>query len=364
MTVSTRDAAAKAVKDEILDLESRSTYLSRLWTNVGDALGAGQSLDIGEISDLTVEDAIDTSYLNTNLTVQSLTEIANNLIIDQARAISTEIRSFDRLFLNNGMFLENVSGKLFRQIANDRDSRDYAYGANVIAYDTAATYHMNVAGDAASVIDIENSVANAQTERSGYQGAPFDQLVWMFHPFGIGSVRVLPSWQNNEATIDGSLGVPLVGKLCEIPVYVSQSVQRNRSVATTAVTVATNVATATVAADHGFVPGMFITTSGHTTNATVAVAITSVTATTIVYPLTASNGALADGVGLVTDATCWNGLVRRDWLWEATVADWISRVIPYGPTRTSDVIQVQHTWGRKSRSGAVFIMHTPGSSVT
>lgn len=76
------------------------------------------------------------------------------------------------------------------------------------------------------------------------------------------------------------------------------------SVATTAVTVASNVATATVVG-HAFVVGENITTSGHTTNATVATPITAVTATTVSYALTASDGALADGVGVITAADEW-----------------------------------------------------------
>jgi hypothetical protein len=364
MTVVTRDAVAKAVQDEILDLESRSFYLSSLWTSKKGAMGAGQSIDISEIADLSIEDAIDTSYNNVNLTVQNITETATNMIVDQARAVSAEIRSFERLFSNNGALLKEFSGKLQRQIRNDRDSKDFAYLANTIGYDTTATYHLNPASDAVSIDDVENTIANAQTERSGYQGAPFDQLVWMFHPFGIGSVRRLPTWQSNEATMDGQLGLPRVGKLAEIPVYVSQSVQRNRSVATTAVTVTSNVATATVAAGHGLVPGLMIVTSGHTTNATVAVAIQSVTATTVVYALTASNGALADGIGTITDQSCYNALVRRDWLWEATVPDWEARIIPYGRERTSDVIQTQHTWARQSRLAAAFFVHSPAASVS
>ena len=71
------------------------------------------------------------------------------------------------------------------------------------------------------------------------------------------------------------------------------------SVATSAVTIASNVATATVPEGHGMLPGMLVTTSGLTTDVTTPVAITSVGPTSIVFPLTDCDGAMADGVGTI-----------------------------------------------------------------
>src|SRR3990172_2577518 len=66
--------------------------------------------------------------------------------------------------------------------------------------------------------------------------------------------------------------------------------------APSAVSVATNVATAPIGSGHGFVAGMRISTDGMLSSASAEadvsdVAITSVTDTTIVYPCTAANGA-------------------------------------------------------------------------
>lgn len=69
--------------------------------------------------------------------------------------------------------------------------------------------------------------------------------------------------------------------------------------ATSAVTVTSNVAQATVATNHGIRVGDRITTTNHTTN-TSAVLVTAVDATHVSYPLVASDGALADGVGTIT----------------------------------------------------------------
>lgn len=71
-------------------------------------------------------------------------------------------------------------------------------------------------------------------------------------------------------------------------------------IATTAVSVTANVATATVAAGHNVVAGTVITTTGLTVNATAPTTVSSVTATTVVYPLTAADGVMFDGVGTIT----------------------------------------------------------------
>lgn len=71
------------------------------------------------------------------------------------------------------------------------------------------------------------------------------------------------------------------------------------TIATTAVTVTANEASAVVANSSGWQVGMIISTTGHTTNA-VHVAITQVPDSThINYPLVAANGPLADGVGTI-----------------------------------------------------------------
>jgi hypothetical protein len=83
--------------------------------------------------------------------------------------------------------------------------------------------------------------------------------------------------------------------------------------ATTSVVVTSNVARAYVPVDHGFIAGDVISTTGHTTNATgaaiSAVGYTNKLGSWIEYPLTAANGALADGIGTIahTDGAMADG---------------------------------------------------------
>lgn len=88
-----------------------------------------------------------------------------------------------------------------------------------------------------------------------------------------------------------------VADLRELLLGQAQAHGTSRTIATTGVSVASNVATATVAEGHGVVPGMRLTSSGHTTTTSDTVEVTAATATTISYPLTASDGAMADGAG-------------------------------------------------------------------
>lgn len=114
-------------------------------------------------------------------------------------------------------------------------------------------------------------------------GSPFDDCTSADHTTPGDTGFTLDRWTHAVCSIDLSHG----------------------TIATSAVTIASNVATATVLAGHGASAGQCIVTTGHTTNTPGSpngcVQITSVGATTIVYPLTAADGPLADGVGTIVD---------------------------------------------------------------
>ena len=126
-----------------------------------------------------------------------------------------------------------------------------------------------------------------QEVRRGYAS---NVIVWWPKRPGLGNVVVTgtPTY-----SIEDPAGTSIVSGSC--------TVTSGGLIATTGVTVASNVATATVAADHGVSEGQVISTTGLTTDAS-SVAVTSVTSTTIVYPLTTGDGALADGVGSIVTA--------------------------------------------------------------
>ena len=107
---------------------------------------------------------------------------------------------------------------------------------------------------------------------------------------------------------------------------------------------------------------MVISTTGHTTNATNAT-ISSVTATTIVYPLTASDGALADGVGTITCSRTFNGLLHLPWAFRAVqqVPD-LQVVAASG--KIQDELQADAIWGFKALSGSFVSLLSPATSVS
>lgn len=71
------------------------------------------------------------------------------------------------------------------------------------------------------------------------------------------------------------------------------------TIATTAVTITTNVARATVADSTGWQNGEVITTTGHTSNASHVAIVAVPDSTHIDYPLVGADGPLADGVGTI-----------------------------------------------------------------
>ena len=298
--------------------------------------------------------------------MQSVSKAENDLTLDQIKGMSVELPEGDQSLSLKGTFLNQISTKAARRILNYRDEEDYKHAVLEAAWTTgtAATYHVNVAGDAFTEADFENAEAFLTSKQGIVEGADQADLVYLFHPYGMGSLRNISGWTKNASPAVGALGVPVVGMLNGIPAYRSSSVLRNHTASATASAIATNVITITVPTGHGFVAGQMITTSGGTTDIDTAVAITSTTATTIVAPLTATDDA-SNGALTVTDATCWNALIRKDLLWQIThPGRWGTRVIPYGPTRSSDVLQVNRRWGRKARANGVVVLHSPGSSVT
>lgn len=360
------DLRIKLVQSALLELDARSAYLSDRWAERSD-MGAAETLQVGRMGQLTVADSSSGSLGS----IQDPTLTALDLSIDQRRGVAVRLGKLASLLTLGGNYRDEIAAPAQQQVRNKRDRLDAEYLAYEIAYDTAGTYHVNHAGDAPVVADVENAVAAITSEASGDsdQGAPYSALEWWVHPYGLGAIKTLQGWAAAVPLSPGdarpALGVAQVGSINGIPVITSQSVPRNRSVACTAVSISSNVATVTVASGHGFVPGMKITIAGITTPLTTAAVITAVTATTLTVPLTASDGAMADGAGTVSSTTCWNMLVRRDRLWKRTPSGlWTVRIVPESATSTDDVLQVEQIWGRASLARGVYVLHTPGSSVS
>jgi hypothetical protein len=103
-----------------------------------------------------------------------------------------------------------------------------------------------------------------------------------------------------------------------------------------------------------------IKTSGATANVTTAAAITSVTATTVVVPKTASNDA-TNGAATITEQSSWNLLVDLPHNYIAKQRGPFIRQVPYY-NRTSDSLQISLLYGVAYRVGRTRVLHSPPTS--
>jgi len=352
------DNAAKAVESALLDTWSRGPSAAGLLTDLGAVMRGGDSVDVPYKTALTVNTSETASPAATSLSVDALT-VNRPKFLNQGITVS----QYDLLMNGNGSFAAQLTRGAVGDLVNavDRDIVEYLIS---LAYDTSATYHVNVAGDAVTDTDVGDCEA-ALREQDGVGGNM--GLAWLVSPRAAASIKASTDYIPQDLQTRGDLGLPIIASLNGIPVFQHSAVpggvdSLRQQVATSAVTVASNVATATVASGHGFVPGQKIWTSGLTTNVAKAsaVAITSVTATEIVYPLTASNGSLADGVGTIYSASSMAFLMYAPWLFYSDTGAPRPQLVP----RTDAAgwaLKLSQYIGRIGHTGAVRVLHAPGT---
>lgn len=354
------DARSKKVLGSLADLWTRADYVIDKITNLSSPLGYGDIIEVPDISALTIG-----ASGAADVAAQSITTNILSLACNLQPLINAELPLLSRIQLLDGNWAGQVAMQAATQLKNDIDNalcRDYLAESLCWTTGTDATYHANVAGDALT----EDDILNAQALLLSTDGTLAQNLALFVSPYAQGSIMSIAGFVPNFGLAEqGMLGVPKIGSVFGIPVYVTNSIRRNKTIATTAVTVATNVATITVAAGHGVVAGQRLTNSGWTNSATntSAVTVTSTTSTTIVMPYTAADGAQADGTGTVSDATSWNLMMDISGVYSAQQALPSVRMVP-NPLRTSDNLQVAAIWGRVGRAGKCVTVHSPGSSVS
>lgn len=345
------DGRAKAVLSAMADLNSRTNYILDHMTVMSREVEKGDSLDIPSMSALTVA----TSGAS-DVSAETVTNAVLTLTVNRDPMINVDIPQLTKMQMLNGSWAQQVAENGIRDLRNSMDTT-LVGDLLTLAYDSSATYHDNVAGDSLTSADILNAKA-ALLDNAGSRPEALKLFVSSFGEASIGAISAfVPNYTQSEM---GNLGIPKIGTVHGIPVYVSQSVKRGRTVAATASAIASNVITFTVAAGHNVVPGQKITSAGATTNITTAVAVTSVTATTIVAPLTASNDA-TNGAATITIDASENLLVDTSHQFVAYQAMPQTRVVPY-ELRHTDHLHIWSAWGAKGRTGRVRVLCSPRAS--
>jgi hypothetical protein len=350
------DAARKAVQSALLDTWSRGPSLLPLLTNLGPVVRGGDSVDVPYIGSLTVATSESQAVSATSLSVYTMT-VNRPKFINQGLTMA----QMAQLLNGNDAFAQQITRASSGQLANaiERDIVEH------IITNTGVSYHVNLAADAVTDEDI-NAAEAVMREQDGVANAMGD-LAWVVSPRAAASIKNAADFSYDSVSpLQGGVGLPMLGSINGIPVYTHNALPGavdalRQQVATSAVTVSGNSATATVPSGHGFVAGQQIWTSGLTTNVAVGspVTITSVTATTIVYPLTAGDGALADGVGTIYSASSMAMLIHRPWIYYGMDGEIPAVELVKREANAGYGLQLFQHLGRAVATGAAVIVHAP-----
>lgn len=347
------DAIEKKVWMELYNNFQERDYIFPLMTDLSGALGAGDTIEIPRHASAPTDAAA-----ATRAAPESYAPTISTLSLNQDVFYNVSLPAMETPQRLGGAWATQLARRFAFDAKNQMDSNLISYLNTSLAYDTSATYHVNPLADALTNADIMEAIALVESNT----GRRRNRFLFVLHPYGAAAVNDIASFIPNAGKAElGDVGLPLVGTIGGIPAVVSTQCNRLRTVATTAVSVTSNVATATVAAGHGFVPGMSISTTGLTVDVTDAT-VSSVTATTIVYPCTACNGAMADGVGTIENQAAENLLIDRDSVFVAQQqAPRIRRVAD--PESAGDALQLFTSFGRVGETTGICVLSSPPSAI-
>ncbi len=344
------DNRMKAVLRVAADLNSRPSYIVDLVHQLSEPLKRGDSIDVPAFSSLTQK-----SDGATRAAPDAVTNTALSVLANLHPAIVAAMPQVDQEQLMEGGWATGLVSEGLKQLKNGMDDALVQYLLKSIT-GTSVDYHENIGG---VMLTQEHLLAARAKIRANGGGGP---LALFANPMGFGALQRLSGFLPSGSAVPGapSFGVPLLGSVYGIPIYESQAIQP-KTVTPTAIVVDTNVATATVPAGHGFLAGQRIKTTGADVDATNAT-ISSVTATTIVYPLNTANETMtAQGV-----MEC---LTHENLLLDLDVGCYVAqqrtpsfRIVPDSES-TSDVLQVSSIWGRTGRAGRVIAIGTNAASI-
>lgn len=353
------DFRLQQVMDTLADLYSRSNYLIQRGRSLASEVSLGDSVQIPSISALTIGSGVDSNGDPQNVSSATVTKSTSTLTVDKQPMVNIEIPLFDKLQSLKGNFLREVTSSAYAQLWNSIDETWCNTLAATTAGDLSATYVVNAAGDALGVDD----PITAQAKILNQDGVDMSSLEWWIHPFAEGSLKRISGYTPEYSPLTpGALGVPRVGFLNGIPVYVSRSVPMGRTVAATASAIATNVWTITVPSGHGVEADMKITTSGGSADITTATAVTSVTATSITVTFTAGDDASNGALSVIVESA-ENLLVDTAHCYQAMQLMPEARIVTR-ENRPHDNLQIYAAWGMSARAGRVYKMLSPNASIS
>lgn len=346
------DNRSKQVFGQLLQIHTRAQYLADQCTQLAEPLKAGDTIDVPIPGTLTVGSAVNTS----TLAAQDVSAEAHGLTTATLSCslqpmINVQLPAGDETQLMDGNFAAALSLNALQQLRNAIDDALYTYLLS-LAYTTSGSYHDNAAAGTLTPQTLLQSIGSLDRA-----GSVRENIRMFISPEAMGSLAALQQYTSESGNQSGVIGPPRVGTVFGIPVYASRSVGFQRTYASSAYALTSNVMTITVAAGHSFVPGQLITFDTVTAGGDIATptAIASVGTTSVVLNWTASNSSATEA-GTITaqDSACL--LVDSGATFVALQKlPSVRRVMV--SNRWADNLQVAAIWGRIGVAGHVRAIH-------
>jgi len=351
------DAARKAVESALMDTWSRGDSLLQLITDKGPVVRGGDSVDMPYKTGFTVNTSETANALDTTIAVDTLT-------VNRPKFINQRITKaqYAQLLNGDGNFASEMArgGGADLMNAIERDTIEYLL-AEIVGADI-----LNIANiDGGAVTDDDVGAIEARIREQDGIANRRDGLFWLLSPRAQAAIKTVTEYiPTSPDAQQGRMGIPLIATVNGIPAYLHNGMpgQLNatrQQVAASATSVTTNVCTATVPTGHGFFAGMPIFTTGMTANVAVGspATISSVTSTTIVYPLTTGNG--SNGTGTIFAASAMALLCYAPWI--AYALDGLQPDVSLVERTDAAgwVLKLFHHFGRRAHAGAAMALHCP-----
>lgn len=351
MAISVTDLRSKFVTDTLADLHSETNYLIDLAAvQMDEPLGRGESVEIPALSGFTV--AADGT---TGASAQSISDSSLHLVANREPYIGVELTLPERV-----QGLEGALGSQVVRTATDNmmTSMDEAFASYLVtdtAWDASGSYRVNAGAATSTLAHVARAKAKLLSQRGEHN------LRLFLHPEAeadMASISDVAGIVRDPNRPVDRLGIDFFGLVHGVQTFVTNSLPRQRTVASTAWDITSNVLTITVPSGHGVVPATKVTFSTATAagDVSTATAVDSVTATTIVLAKTASNDSATEA-GVVTIQATENLLVDTPHCYVARQLLPTAREVPVAGSSKSE-LQLSSLWGFVARAGRACVIET------
>lgn len=351
--------ARKNVFSALLNTWDRGDTILPLCTDAGIAIRPGATIDIP---------AVNAGTVNTSETgsVETVTRTRDELTINRPKFMNRELKMQEIEQLLNGNYATQIARASGGDMQNalDQDMIDY-----LLKEVATVAHHFNLGGDNLTDRDV-NLTESSLKETDGLANSRRGQF-WIGSPTWVSEIKSVADLNPADAIARAAaggqvaMGIPMVGSLNGIPVYEHSGLPgatdaKRMQSAVTASAISSNVLTCTVASGHGFVAGQQIWTSGLDANIAVGspATVTSVTATTVVAPLTSADDA-DNGTGTLYSATSMGMLVHGPWVWFGFDRPVPTPTIVKREGNAGFAYQLFAHFGRVGHSGSCKVLHAP-----